>query len=103
MLAQLLNKLSIPSADIVANDSGGAIAQLFVTRYPDRARSLLLTNCDTEPDSPPPAVLPVVALARAGRFADEWLGPWLADKALARSEKGLRRTIATRKANAADR
>jgi haloalkane dehalogenase len=89
MLAQLLNKLSIPSADIVANDSGGAIAQLFVTRYPDRARSLLLTNCDTEPDSPPPAILPVIELARAGKFADEWLVPWLADKALARSEKGL--------------
>jgi pimeloyl-ACP methyl ester carboxylesterase len=89
MLAQLLNKLSIPSADIVANDSGGAIAQLFVTRYPDRARSLLLTNCDTEPDSPPPAILPVIELARAGKFADEWLVPWLADKALARSEKGF--------------
>jgi haloalkane dehalogenase len=89
MLAQFLDKLAISSVDVVANDSGGAIAQLFVTRYPGRARSLLLTNCDTEPDSPPPAVLPVVALARAGRFADEWLVPWLADKALARSEKGL--------------
>jgi haloalkane dehalogenase len=89
MLAQLLNNLSIPSADIIANDSGGAIAQLFVTRYPDRARSLLLTNCDTEPDSPPPAILPVIELARAGKFADEWLVPWLADKALARSETGL--------------
>jgi pimeloyl-ACP methyl ester carboxylesterase len=89
MLAQFLDKLSIPSVDVVANDSGGAIAQLFVTRYPERARSLLLTNCDTEPDSPPPAVLPVIELARAGKFADEWLVPWLADKALARSEKGL--------------
>jgi pimeloyl-ACP methyl ester carboxylesterase len=35
---------------------------------------LLLTNCDTEP---------------AGKFADEWLVPWLADKELARSPKGL--------------
>jgi haloalkane dehalogenase len=89
MLAQLLNKLSISSVDIVANDSGGAIAQLFVTRYPERARSLLLTNCDTEPDSPPPAVLPVIELARAGKFADENLVPWLADKELARSKNGL--------------
>jgi pimeloyl-ACP methyl ester carboxylesterase len=89
MLAQFLDRLSISSVDIVANDSGGAIAQLFVTRYPGRARSLLLTNCDTEPDSPPPAVVPVVALARAGKFADEWLVPWLRDKTLARSEKGL--------------
>ena len=89
MLVQLLDKLSIPEVDIVANDSGGAIAQLFVTRYPKRVGSLLLTNCDTEPDSPPPAVLPVIKLARTGKFADEWLGPWLADKNLARSKRGL--------------
>jgi haloalkane dehalogenase len=89
MLVQLLDKLSIPSAEIVANDSGGAIAQLFAAHHSDRVRSLLLTNCDTEPDSPPSAVVPVIELARAGKFADEWLVPWLADKALARSEKGL--------------
>jgi len=77
MLAQFLDKLSIASVDIIANDSGGAIAQLFVTTHPQRARSLLLTNCDTEPDSPPPAVTPVITLARAGSFADEWLVPWL--------------------------
>jgi pimeloyl-ACP methyl ester carboxylesterase len=89
MLVQLLDKLSISKVDLIANDSGGAIAQLFVTRYPKLARSLLLTNCDTEFDSPPPAVVPVIELARAGRFADEWLVPWVADKNLARSEKGL--------------
>jgi pimeloyl-ACP methyl ester carboxylesterase len=89
MLAQLLDKLSVSTTDIVANDSGGAIAQLFVARWPQRVRTLLLTNCDTEPDSPPAAVLPVIELARAGKFADEWLVPWLSDKSLARSEKGL--------------
>jgi haloalkane dehalogenase len=89
MLVQLLDKLSISAVDIVANDSGGAIAQLFITRFPDRANSLILTNCDTEPDSPPAAVLPVIELARAGKFADGQLAPWLADKRLARSEHGL--------------
>jgi haloalkane dehalogenase len=89
MLVEVLGKLSISAVDLVANDSGGTIAQLFVARYPERARSLLLTNCDTEPDSPPAAVLPVIELARAGKFSDEWLVPWLADKVLARSEKGL--------------
>lgn len=89
MLVEFLDKLSIPKVDIVANDSGGAIAQLFVALNPERVRTLLLTNCDTEPDSPPAAVLPVIELARAGKFADEWLVPWLTDKALARSEKGL--------------
>jgi pimeloyl-ACP methyl ester carboxylesterase len=34
-------------------------------------------------------VLPVIELARAGKFADEWLVPWVADKDLARSAKGI--------------
>ena len=89
MLAALLDKLSVKEVDVIANDSGGAVAQLFVTRYPKRARTLLLTNCDVEPDSPPPSVVPVIELAKKGRFADEWLVPWVADKNLARSPKGL--------------
>lgn len=89
MLVTLLDRLSIRTVDLIANDSGGAIAQLFVTRHPERVRTLLLTNCDTEKDCPPPALLPVIELARAGTYVDEWLAPWLADKALARSEKGI--------------
>lgn len=89
MLAQFLDKLSISKVDIVASDSGGAVAQMFVTRYPDRVDSLLLTNCDTEPNSPPRAVLPVIELGRRGKFADEWIGKWVADKNLARSDSGL--------------
>jgi len=89
MLATLLDRLSIRKVDIVANDSGGMVAQLFVTRYPERVRTMLLTNCDVEPDSPPAAVLPVIEMAREGTFADRWLAPWLADKTLARSEQGI--------------
>lgn len=89
MLAALLDRLGVERVDLVASDSGGAVAQLFLVRYPARVRTLMLTNCDTEIDSPPPAVLPLVALARAGRFADEWLGRWLVDKRLARSAEGI--------------
>ncbi len=89
MLVALLDRLSIRDVDIVANDSGGAVAQLFVARHPERVRSLLLTNCDTEHDCPPAALLPVIELSRAGRFVDDWLAPWLADKALARSAGGI--------------
>src|SRR5215472_17218180 len=45
MLVQLLDRLSISAIDMVANDSGGGIAQLFAARCPERVRSLLLTNC----------------------------------------------------------
>jgi haloalkane dehalogenase len=89
MLVALLDSLGIPKVDLIANDSGGAIAQLFVVRHPQRVRTLLLTNCDTEIDCPPPAMQPVLELARQGKYVAEWLAPWLADKALARSPQGL--------------
>lgn len=89
MLEALLDTLSIPTVDLVANDSGGAVAQLLVTRHPERVRTLLLTNCDTENDSPPPALLPVIEMSKAGTYVDQWLVPWLADKALARSAQGI--------------
>ncbi|WP_133175336.1 alpha/beta fold hydrolase [Sphingomonas oleivorans] len=89
MLAAFLDKLGIASVDLVANDSGGAVAQIFVTRYPHRVRTLLLTNCDVEPDSPPPALQPVLALAREGTYPDQWLVPWFNDHVLARSPQGF--------------
>lgn len=89
MLANLLDVLGISAVDLIANDSGGAVAQLFLVRHPERVRTLLLTNCDVETDSPPPALAPVIELAHAGTFPDAWLAPWVADKELARSPKGL--------------
>jgi haloalkane dehalogenase len=89
MLAAFLDKLSIATVDIVASDSGGAVAQLFIVKYPRRVRTLLLANCDTEIDCPPPALMPVIELSREGKFVDRWLAPWLADKKLARSAQGI--------------
>jgi haloalkane dehalogenase len=89
MLVALLDHLSISAVDLVANDSGGAVAQLFVTRHPQRVRTLLLTNCDVEKNSPPPAVVPVIAAARAGTFAQDTFPPQLADKDFARSAQGI--------------
>jgi pimeloyl-ACP methyl ester carboxylesterase len=102
MLAALLDSLSIRRVDVVANDSGGAVAQLFAIRHAERVRTLLLTNCDTEPDSPPPAMKPVLELARAGTFADAWLAKWVADKKLARSDQGLGGMTFTYRANPTD-
>ncbi|HEU4563513.1 MAG TPA: alpha/beta hydrolase [Gemmatimonadaceae bacterium] len=89
MVVALLDALSIARVDLVASDSGGAVAQLIVARHPERVRTLLLTNCDAEHDSPPPALLPVIEMSRAGTYADRWLAPWLADKVLARSPEGI--------------
>lgn len=89
MLVSLLDALEVGPVDVVANDSGCAVAQLLMTRHPARVRTALLTNGDVEGDSPPPALAPVIALARLGRFADEWLVPWAADPERARSPQGL--------------
>jgi haloalkane dehalogenase len=89
MILALLDKLAVPSVDLIANDSGGAVAQLLVTRHATRCRTLLLTNCDTEYDSPPPLLLPVIEAARKGTFVDERFPPQLADKSFARSADGI--------------
>lgn len=89
MLLGLLDHLHLQRVDVVANDSGTAVAQLLAVGHPERVRSLLLTNGDTEIDCPPEALLPVIALAHERRFVAEWLMPWLHDTALARSTEGL--------------
>ena len=89
MLVSLLDRLSVRAVDLVANDSGGAIAQLLVAHYPERVRTLLLTNCDVVLYTPPPALAPVVKLAKSGVFADRTIVPWLADKNVARGPDGI--------------
>ena len=89
MLAAFLDHLGVHEVDLIANDSGGAIAQLFLTRYRQRVRSLLLTNCDVENDSPPPAVLPIIELARTGLYPELYLEPWYSRKDEARAATGL--------------
>lgn len=89
MLTAFLDAQGVDTFDLVANDSGGAVAQLLVLRHPKRVRTLLLTNCDVEPDSPPPALTPVFELAEMGIWPDAWLAPWLKDKAKCRAPDGL--------------
>jgi pimeloyl-ACP methyl ester carboxylesterase len=66
MLAEVLDALGIERCDLVANDSGGAIAQIFAAHHPERLASLVLTNCDVHDGWPPPQVLPLMERARAG-------------------------------------
>jgi pimeloyl-ACP methyl ester carboxylesterase len=87
MLAALLDALGVDQADIVAADSGGAVAQMFLVRHPARVRTLVLTNCDTEPNSPPPIIQPVLDMARAGTLADD-TARWLTDGNRARATFG---------------
>ncbi|MEV4147000.1 alpha/beta hydrolase [Amycolatopsis sp. NPDC049691] len=72
-LARLLDdfceSLELDSVDLVANDTGGAVAQVFAAHHADRLRTLTLTNCDTQGNLPPEAFRPVVELAGRGKLA----------------------------------
>lgn len=89
MLVSLLDHLRIDQVHVIANDSGGAVAQLLALDQPARVASLLLTNCDTAMQSPPPAMREVIELSKQGKYADAWLDPWLEDKRKARAPDGL--------------
>ena len=70
VVADLCDGLGLTQVDLVGNDTGGALAQLFAARRPDRIRSLVLTNCDCEGNFPPPEFAPIVTAARQGQLAD---------------------------------
>jgi pimeloyl-ACP methyl ester carboxylesterase len=69
-LRALCDAIEVESVDLVANDTGGAVAQIFAATNPHRLRSLTLTNCDTQGNIPPPDFAPVVDLARQGGLAE---------------------------------
>lgn len=84
MLAQFLDALGIEQVDLVGNDSGGGICQIFAARHPQRLRSLVLTNCDTHDNWPPEAFQGFVQMVADGGLPDT-LKAMLADKAVFRS------------------
>jgi pimeloyl-ACP methyl ester carboxylesterase len=69
MIAEIIDALHIDQIDLVGNDSGGAVAQIFAANCPERLRSLVLTNCDVHDGWPPPQVLPLMERARNGTLA----------------------------------
>jgi len=88
MLNDFLDALNIDKVDVVGNDSGGGISQIFSALYPERVRSLTLTNCDTHDNWPPEAFKPFVAMVRAGGLRGT-LEAMLSDKSIYRSPDAL--------------
>ena len=88
MLAQFLDALNVDQVDLVGNDSGGGIAQIFAASHPARVRSLTLTNCDTHDNWPPEAFKPFLAMAAEGGLAGA-LTAMLSDTRVFRSPQAL--------------
>jgi pimeloyl-ACP methyl ester carboxylesterase len=68
-VAAFCDTLGLERVDLVANDTGGAVAQIFATLSPPRLRTFTLTNCETHDNVPPASFAPTVELARAGAIA----------------------------------
>jgi pimeloyl-ACP methyl ester carboxylesterase len=88
MLREVLDALKIAKVDVVGNDSGGGISQIFAALNPDRVRTLTLTNCDTHDNWPPEAFKPFVEMTIAGGLSAT-LNAMLTDKAIYRSPGAL--------------
>jgi pimeloyl-ACP methyl ester carboxylesterase/uncharacterized damage-inducible protein DinB len=88
MLNEFLDALNIDQVDLVANDSGSGIAQIFAALYPKHVRSLTLTDGDTHDNWPPEAFKPFLAMAAAGGLS-KTLNAMIAGKNVYRSPAAL--------------
>src|SRR3954452_14545171 len=67
-VAAELARRDLHNVTLVANDTGGAIAQLLVTRHPERIAKLVLTPCDAL-EVFPPAIFKPLFLAGKSQLA----------------------------------
>ena len=68
-IAGCCDTLDLTDIDLVANDTGGAISQVFAAGHAGRLHTLTLTNCEAHGNVPPKVLLPAVLLARLGLMA----------------------------------
>ena len=75
MLAELMERLELTDVTIVANDTGGAVAQWLVGHRAERVGRLVLTSCDAFEKFPPAPqrYLPVAARTPGLLRAVAWL------------------------------
>lgn len=88
MVRAFLDTLEVDQVDIVGNDTGGGIAQIFTAFYPERVRSLTLCNCEVQDMWPTQAVQVYMDAAKQGTLV-EAMRRLLEDPAAARSGSGL--------------
>jgi pimeloyl-ACP methyl ester carboxylesterase len=68
LVADFIETLGLHDVTLVANDSGGAISQMLVTRRPERIARLVLTNCDAFNEFPPLLLKPLPLMTRLPGF-----------------------------------
>jgi haloalkane dehalogenase len=87
MIAAFLDALGIEAVDLVGNDTGGGIAQIFAASHPARVRTLTLTNCEVADRWPNPLLEGFYQGVEAG-VVPEAMKRMLGDVEAARAELG---------------
>src|SRR6266568_1429733 len=65
-VADCCDALELTDIDLVANDTGGAVSQVFAASHAERLHTLTLTNCEAHDNMPPKALLPAVRHGGSG-------------------------------------
>ncbi len=68
LIAEFLEKLDLTEVTLVANDTGGAITQILMTRRPERVARVVLASCDAFERFFPPTFAPLPVLAHVPGF-----------------------------------
>ena len=87
MIAAFLDAAKIDRVDVVGNDTGGGISQIFAATYPTRVRTLTLINCEVH-DLWPNALLTGFYRGVASGIVPQALKQMLNDITLARQQLG---------------
>jgi pimeloyl-ACP methyl ester carboxylesterase len=69
MVADFLAALDLEDVVLVANDTGGAIAQQLAVDHPERLGALVLTPCDSHENFFPPVFKPLIYMSYLPGFA----------------------------------
>ena len=96
VLEDFCDALDLAGIDLVANDTGGAVAQVFAARNSRRLATFTLTNCDTAGNLPPEGFKPVVEMAAAGALAPA-MAELMGDIARPGTPRSARRTSTPRR------
>jgi haloalkane dehalogenase len=70
MLSAFLDARSVKQVDLIGNDTGGGISQIFLSLYPERVRSLTLTNCEVHDLWPNPMLQQFYGALKAGAVGE---------------------------------
>ncbi len=87
MIAAFLDAANIERVDLVGNDTGGGISQIFAATYPTKVRTLTLTNCEVH-DLWPNTLLTGFYQGVAEGIVPQTLKMMLSDTLLARQQLG---------------